>query len=73
VVQVIGWAVFALALSWAICTTIALRQHYKHSKQPELPANATGLTQLTGVVAVAVAGYSAFHLPIEPGNHPRAG
>jgi hypothetical protein len=27
-VQVIGWVVFALALSWAVCTNIALRQHY---------------------------------------------
>jgi hypothetical protein len=61
VAQVIGWAVFALALSVTICTNIALRQHYKHSNQPELPANATAVTQLTGVVAVAVAGYSPFH------------
>jgi hypothetical protein len=37
-VQVIGWAVLALAASWAICTNIALRQHYKHSDQPALPA-----------------------------------
>jgi hypothetical protein len=62
VAQVIGWAVFALALSWTICTNIALRQHYKHSNQPELPANAIALTQLTGIVAVAGAGYSPFHL-----------
>jgi|SRR5262249_36878087 len=61
-VQVIGWAVLALAASWAICTNIALRQHYKHSDEPALPANATALTQLTGVVAVAFAGYSPFHL-----------
>jgi hypothetical protein len=61
-VQVIGWAVLALAASWAICTNFALRQHYKHSDQPTLPANATALTQLTGVAAVAAAGYSPFHL-----------
>ena len=60
--QVIGWAILALAASWAICTNFALRQHYKHSDRPTLPANATALTQLTGVVAVAVVGYSPFHL-----------
>ena len=53
-VQVIGWAVLALAASWAICTNIALRQHYKHSDEPALPANATALTQLTGVVGALV-------------------
>jgi len=58
----VQWVVFAVAASCAICTTIALRQHYKHSKQPELPANAIALTQLTSVVAVAAAGYSPFHL-----------
>jgi hypothetical protein len=57
----LGWAVFALALVVTICTNIALRQHYKHSYQPELPANTIALTQLTSVVAVA-AGYSPFHL-----------
>jgi len=61
-VQVVGWAVFGLALSWTICTNIALRQHYKHSDQPALPANATALTQLSGVVAVILAGCSPFHL-----------
>jgi hypothetical protein len=61
-VQVIGWAVFALALSWVICTNIALREHYKHSNQPDLPANATALTQLISIAAVTVAGYSPFHL-----------
>jgi hypothetical protein len=35
--EIVGWAVFGLALSWAICTNIALRQHYKHSDQPALP------------------------------------
>src|SRR5207248_3779151 len=58
----VQWVVLALAASWAICTNIALRQHYKHSDQPALPANATALTQLTGVIAVAVAGCSPFHL-----------
>jgi hypothetical protein len=56
------WAVFVLALIWAIFTNIALRQHYKNSDAPTLPANATAMTQLTSVVVVAAAGYSPFHL-----------
>jgi hypothetical protein len=62
VITLAQWAVFALAASWAICTNFALRQHYKHSDQPTLPANATALTQLAGVVAVTVAGCSPFHV-----------
>jgi hypothetical protein len=58
----VEWAVFALALSWTISTNIALRQHYKHSDRPALPANATALVQLTSVVGVVAAGYSPFHL-----------
>ena len=58
----VEWAVFALAVSWAICTNIALRQHYKTSDRPALPANATALVQLASLVVVAVVGYSAFHL-----------
>ena len=33
-----------------------------HSEQPTSPANATALTQLSGVVAVILAGCSPFHL-----------
>jgi len=58
----VGWAVFALSVIWAICTNIALRQHYKDSDQPTLPANATAMTQLIGVVVVAAVGCSPFHL-----------
>jgi hypothetical protein len=62
VITLAQWTVFALAASWAICTNFALRQHYKHIDQPTLPANATALTQLSGVVAVILAGCSPFHL-----------
>jgi protein-S-isoprenylcysteine O-methyltransferase Ste14 len=58
----VEWAVFALAVSWAICTNIALRRHYKNSERPALPPNATALVQLTSVVGVVAAGYSPFHL-----------
>ena len=61
-VAVGGWTVFALAVSWALCTNIASRQHYKDSDQPALPANTTALTQLTSVVVVAAVGCSQFHL-----------
>ncbi len=58
----VEWAVFALAVIWAICTNIALRQHYRNSDRPALPENATALVQLTSVVGVVAAGYSPFHL-----------
>ena len=58
----VAWTVFALSVIWAICTNIALRQHYKDSDQPALPANTTALTQLTSVVVVAAVGCSQFHL-----------
>jgi hypothetical protein len=58
----VEWAVFALAASWAISSNVALRQHYKSSHRPALPANTTGLAQLTSVVVVAAVGYSPFHL-----------
>jgi len=56
------WLVFDLCLFWTISTNIALRQHYKNSDRPTLPANATGLTQLASIVVIGVAGYSPFHL-----------
>jgi hypothetical protein len=59
---VLKWAVFALCLMWTISTNIALRQHYKKSDEPMLPANATAMTPLMSVVVVTVVGYSPFHL-----------
>jgi hypothetical protein len=58
----VEWTVFALALSWALCTNVALRQHYKNSDRPALPENATAMAQLTSIVVVAAAGYSPLHL-----------
>ena len=49
-------------MSWAICTNIALRQHYKNSDKPALPANATAMTQATSIVVAAAVGYSLLHL-----------
>ena len=62
----VGWTVFALSVIWAICTNIALRQHYKDRDRPALPANATAMTQLIGVVVVAAVGCSPFHLWVLP-------
>ena len=59
---VIQWAIFALATSWAICTNLALRQHYNSSDWPALSENAIAMAQATSVAVVAVAGYSPFHL-----------
>ena len=56
------WIVFALCAVWTTSTNIAPRQHYKSSDQPMLPANSTAMTQMIGVVVIASAGYSPFHL-----------
>jgi hypothetical protein len=61
-VAVDAWTVFALAVSWALCTNIALRQHYKNSDRPAVPENATALAQLVSVVVIPAVGYSPFHL-----------
>jgi hypothetical protein len=58
----LNWVVFGICLIWTIFTNFALRQHYKNSNDPVLPANATAMTQLASVAVVAVAGYSPFHL-----------
>jgi hypothetical protein len=60
--SVIEWAVFVLGLIWVVMTNAALWQHYKSSSEPQLPANATGLTQLVSVLVIAGFGYSPFHL-----------
>jgi hypothetical protein len=62
VTALVQWAVFALAAIWAIFTNIALRQHYKNSDRPALPANATAMTQAVSVVTVTALGCSLFHL-----------
>jgi hypothetical protein len=59
---VVEWTVFALAVSWAICTNIALRQHYTNSDLPALPENATAMVQLMSIVVVAAGQYSPLHL-----------
>src|SRR5271165_3247012 len=59
---VVEWVVFALAVMWASCTNIALRQQYKNSDRPALPENATAMAQMTSVVVVAAVGYSPLHL-----------
>ena len=76
VITLAQWTVFALAASWAICTNFALRQHYKHSDQPTLPANATALTQLSGVVTVILpaalrfTSFGCFRCHISPASSP---
>src|ERR1700737_1725632 len=59
---VLEWIVFAPCLIWTVSTNIALRQHYKNSLRPSLPANATHMRRLTSVVIVAIVGYPPFHL-----------
>jgi hypothetical protein len=59
---VLEWVVFAIGLIQTIFTNIALRQHYKTSDRPPLPANAIAMSQSLSVAVVAAAGYSPFHL-----------
>ena len=56
------WIVFALCAVWTISTNIALRQHYKNSDQPALPANSTAMTKMIGVFVIVIIWYSPFHL-----------
>ena len=58
----IEWSVFVLCVIWTTMTNVALRQHYKSSDEPQLPANATAMAQLIGVLAIAAFGNSPFHL-----------
>jgi heme O synthase-like polyprenyltransferase len=62
---VLEWVVFALCAVWTISTNIALRQHYKNSDQPMLPANSTAMTQLIGVVVIAVARIFSLSSPLD--------
>ena len=59
---IVEWAVFALSSIWIISTNIALRQHYRNSDQPALPANATAMTQAMSIIVVAAFGYTPLHL-----------
>jgi hypothetical protein len=60
----VEWAVIGLCFIWTVSTNIALRQHYKNSDKPALPANATAMTQVTSFVVVAAVGCSPFYLPL---------
>jgi ABC-type xylose transport system permease subunit len=60
--NVLEWIVFVLALLWGIMTNISVRQHYKTSSQPALPANAFAMTQTASIVVIVVFHYSPLHL-----------
>lgn len=56
------WIVFVLGLIWALMTNIHVRQHYKTSNMPMIPANTFAMVQTTGLVTVAITHYSPLHL-----------
>jgi hypothetical protein len=56
------WVVLAAAGLWALLTNIAVRNHYKGSTTPQIPANTFAMIQLLSVVGVLGLHRSPFHL-----------
>jgi len=60
--HVLEWVVLIAASLWALTTNIIVRQHYKESKAPTIPANTFALVQLLSVIGVVVLRRSPLHL-----------
>ena len=56
------WAVLAIGILWALCTNLTVRNHYKTSSMPMLPANTSALFQTLSVICVIVLHRSPFHI-----------
>jgi hypothetical protein len=56
------WAILILAGVWALLTNITVRNHYKSSATPQIPANTFAMIQLLSVVGVLVLHRTPFHL-----------
>jgi hypothetical protein len=56
------WTVLILAALWALLTNIHVRNHYKHSAAPVIPANTFALVQTFSVVGLLVLRKSPLHL-----------
>lgn len=56
------WSVFALAALWAFSTNLTVRNHYKTSSTPVLPANTFALVQALSVVGVLILHRTPLHL-----------
>lgn len=60
--KVLEWVVLLPAALWALLTNITVRNHYKESSTPTIPANTFALVQLLSVVGVLLLHRSPFHL-----------
>jgi hypothetical protein len=58
----IKWAALTLAALWALSTNLTVRNHYKTSSTPVLPANTFALGQVLSIVGVLALHLSPFHL-----------
>jgi hypothetical protein len=60
--SVIEWMVFILGCLWSLMTNITVRQHYKGSNTPALPANTFAMIQIVSVILNIVFRFSPLHL-----------
>lgn len=58
----IEWGVLALGTLWALFTNFSVREHYKASHQPAIPANSIALFQTLAVLGVWLLHFSSLHL-----------
>jgi len=56
------WGILILAGLWALLTNITVRNHYKSSTTPQIPANTFAMIQFLSVVGVSVLHRTPFHL-----------
>jgi hypothetical protein len=58
----VRWSVLTVAALWALSTNLTVRNHYKTSSMPVLPANTFALFQTLSVLGVLALHRSPFHL-----------
>ena len=58
----VEWGVLILGGLWATSTNATVRNHYKTSNAPVLPANTFAMIQALSVIGVLVLHRSPFHL-----------
>ncbi len=58
----VEWGILILAALWTLMTNLSVRERYKISSQPTIPANGFAMFQTVSVVGVSVLHYSPLHL-----------
>lgn len=56
------WAILTLAAIWAVSTNLHVRDYYKRSATPAIPANTFAMVQLLAVAGVLGLRITPFHL-----------